>query len=115
MKATTWNWMRARFPGSPTPRRSANSSWSLPVAHLLEQPRLERLDFCEVFRTGRIHDEVRILGAHAVGKEPNQSAGCQVGLNERCARQGDTEARDGRGKQQCLLAVARPLSGGAVV
>jgi hypothetical protein len=37
-----------------------------------------------------------------MGKEPNQSAGFQVGLNERCARQRDTEARNGyRTHKEC--------------
>jgi hypothetical protein len=43
-----------------------------------------------------------------MGKDPNQSAGFQVSLNEQCARQSDTEARNGRREQQRLLAVARP-------
>lgn len=31
-----------------------------------------------------------------MGKEPNESAGFQVGLDEQCACQGDTEASNGR-------------------
>src|ERR1700730_2994271 len=107
--------MRATFRWSRTQRRSPSSSWPLPAASLLEQPLLERLDFSEGLRAGRIHDEVRILGVHAMGKEPNQSAGFQVGLNEQCARQGDTEARNGRREEHRLLAVPWSLTGVAVV
>src|ERR1700675_2888562 len=102
---------------APLIRRSSTRTCSrsskarpLPAASLLEHPLLERLDFSEGLRARRIHDEVRILGAHAMGKEPNQSAGFQVGLNEQCARQSDTEARNGRREQQRLLAVARSLT-----
>ena len=50
-----------------------------------------------------------------MGKELDQSAGFQVGLDEQCARQGDTEARNGRREQHVLLAVPRSLTGVAVV
>src|SRR5437016_8722263 len=107
--------MRATFRWSRTQRRSPNSSWPLPAASLLEDPLLERLDFSEGLRARRIHDEVRILGAHAMGKEPNQSPGFQVGVDERCARQGDSKAGNGRREKQRLLAVPRSLTGVAVV
>src|ERR1700680_3955384 len=107
--------MRAIFPWSPTHRRSPSSSWPLPAASLLEHPLLERLDFSEGLRAGRIHDEVRIIGAHAMRKEPNQSPGFQVCLDERCARQGDTEAGNGRREKHRLFAVPRSLTGVAVV
>src|SRR4051794_486576 len=107
--------MPAIFPWSPTHRRSPSSSWPLPAASLFEHPLLERLDFCEGLRARRIHDEVRILGAHAMGKEPNQSPGYQVGLHERCARQGDTKASNGRREKDGLLAVPRSLTSVVVV
>src|SRR5437868_7108335 len=107
--------MQATFPWSPTHRRSPSSSWALPAASLLEHPLLERLNFSDGLRALRIHDEVRILGAYAMGKEPNQSAGFQVGLNEQCAREGDAEARNGRREQHRLLAEPQSLTGVAVV
>jgi hypothetical protein len=94
---------------------SADSAISLAGSDLLEQPLLESLDFSEGVRARWIHDEVRIVRAHALGKEPHQSAGFQIGLDERCTRQSDTEARNGRWKQQRLLAVPRSLTGVAVV
>jgi hypothetical protein len=50
-----------------------------------------------------------------MGKEPNQSAGFQVCLDERCARQGDTDAGNGRREKQRLLAVPRSVTGVAVL
>src|SRR6266850_3757743 len=48
-------------------------------------------------------------------EQPNQPAGFQVRCDERCTRQGDTEARNGGRKQQRLVAVPRSLTGVAVV
>src|SRR5258706_8629253 len=115
MKATTVELDAGHLPWSPTHGRSPSSSWPWPAASLLEQPLLEQPNFFEGLRAPRIHDEVRILRAHALGKEPNQSAGFQVALDERCTRQGNTEARNGRRKQQRLVAVPRSLAGVAVV
>src|SRR5438876_526968 len=82
---------------------------------LLEQPLLEHLDFSEALGARGIHDEVRVSCGHAPGKKPNQPAGFQVGCDERCTRQGDTEARNGGRKQQRLVAVPRSLTGVAVL
>jgi hypothetical protein len=48
-------------------------------------------------------------------KEPNQSAGFQVGLNEQCARKGDAEAGGSRREQDRLLAVPRSVTSVAVL
>src|SRR6266446_5460794 len=94
---------------------SDNSVLSFDRSDLLEQPLLEHLDFSEALRARRIHDEVGVPRGHAPGKEPNQPAGFQVRCDERCTRQGDTEARNGGRKQQRLVAVPRSLTGVAVV
>src|SRR5207253_1970878 len=97
---------RARDPSNANRPRSpalevlsdlnADGAFSLGRRDLLEQPLLEHLDLFEGLRARRIHDEVRVPRGHTPGKEPNEPAGCQVRFDERCARQGDTEAGDGR-------------------
>src|SRR5882672_5590201 len=82
---------------------------------LLEEPLLEHLNFSQTLGAVRIHDEVRVSRGHAPGKKPNQPAGFQVRCDERCTRQGDTEARNGGRKQQRLVAVPLSLIGVAVV
>src|SRR6266404_8634487 len=88
---------------------------SLDRSDLLEQPVLERLYFSDGLRARRIHDEVRVPRGHASGKEPNQPPGCQVRFDERCTRQGDAEAGNGRRKEQIFLTVTRSLTGIAIV
>src|SRR5467141_1546627 len=94
---------------------SDNGVLSFDRSDLLEQPLLEHLDFSVALRAPRIHDEVRVSCGHAPGKEPNQPAGFQVRCDERCTRQGNTEARNGGRKQQRLVAVPLSLTGVAVV
>src|SRR5207244_11882267 len=57
---------------------NTDDTFSLGRRDLLEQPLLEHLDFCGVFRAGWIHDEVRVPCGHASGKELKEPAGLQL-------------------------------------
>src|SRR6267143_2405957 len=110
-----WLWCSAPTRFTVLPGVGDDGGLSFDRSDLLEQPFLEHLDFSEALRAPRIHDEEGIPRGHAPGKEPNQPAGFQVRCDERCTRQGDTEPRNGRRKQQRLVAVPRSLTGVAVV
>src|SRR5260221_45379 len=97
------------------PGLSEDGVLSFDGSDLLEEPLLEHLNFSQTLGAVRIHDEVRASRGHAPGKKPNQPAGFQVRCDERCTRQGDTEARNGGRKQQRLVAVPLSLTGVAVV
>src|SRR5258706_10347369 len=97
------------------PGLSEDGVLSFDGSDLLEEPLLEHLNFSQTLGAVRIHDEVRVSRGHAPGKKPNQPAGFQVRCDERCTRQGDTEARNGGRKEQRLVAVPLSLTGVAVV
>jgi hypothetical protein len=93
---------------------NADGAFSLDRSGLLEQPLLEFLDFFKVLRALRVHDEERACGRHSPGKEPNQPAGFQFRLDERCARQDDAKPANGRRKEQDFVTVSRSLTGVAI-